>query len=85
MKEFNYKITDPVGIHARPAGQLVKVANQFDSEIVISSGTKRVDAKKILAVMTLGVRFGQEIKVTISGADEAAALEKISAFLKENL
>ncbi len=85
MKKFNYKITDPVGIHARPAGQLVKVANQFDSEIVISSGSKRVDAKKILAVMTLGVRFGQEIKVTISGADEDAALEKISAFLKENL
>ena len=57
MKEFNYHVTDPVGIHARPAGLLVKEAAKFKSNISLTKEGKTVDAKKIMAVMALGVYY----------------------------
>ena len=55
MKKFSYIITDSVGIHARPAGILVKLASQYSSEITISCGEKTADAKKLFSVMLLWV------------------------------
>ncbi len=85
MKEITYKIKDEVGIHARPAGLLVKKASDFSSEITIVKGEKSVDAKKIFGVMSLGAKCGDEIKLTISGADEEQAAQELSKFLAENL
>ncbi len=48
MKEFTYTITDPQGIHARPAGLAVKEAKKFESKITIEKGSKKGDLKKIL-------------------------------------
>lgn len=85
MKEFRYVITDEQGIHARPAGLFVKEAAACECNVTISKEGKEVDAKRILGVMGLGVKRGQEIVLKTDGADEDAAMEKLSAFLKENL
>lgn len=85
MKELNYVITDPEGIHARPAGELVKLAKSFESSVKIVKDGKAADCKKIFAVMGLGVKKGHEITMQMEGADEEAAFEGISKFLQENL
>lgn len=84
MKEFTYVITDPQGIHARPAGLLVKEAKKFESAISIFKGSRKGDLKKIFTVMALGAKEGEEIKVTVEGADEEVAAAAVEAFLKAN-
>ena len=83
MKEIVYTITDPEGIHARPAGILVKEAAKFSSKITIGKDGKDVDAKRILGVMGLGVKCGQEIVLKAEGEDEDTAIEALGTFLKE--
>ncbi|MGN1267008.1 MAG: HPr family phosphocarrier protein [Dorea sp.] len=85
MKSFNYTITDPIGIHARPAGMLVKEAKQFTSTVTIVKGDKKADAKKLMILMGLGVKGGDEITVEVAGDDEDAALAALETFFKENL
>lgn len=85
MKELKYVITDPEGIHARPAGELVKAVKDFQSAITISKDGKSADAKRIIGIMGLAVKKGQEITVTAEGGDEASAIAAIETFLKENL
>lgn len=85
MKEFQYVITDPEGIHARPAGLLVKKANEFESKVTIKKGEKSADAKRIFAVMGMGVKKADEITACVEGEDEGAASEAMEQFLKENL
>ncbi|MCC8161108.1 MAG: HPr family phosphocarrier protein [Oscillospiraceae bacterium] len=85
MKEFNYTITDPQGIHARPAGILVKEAAKYQSSITIEKDGKTGDAKRIFAVMGLGVKSGQTIKIMVEGSDEDEASAAVEEFLKANL
>ena len=85
MKEFCYKITDEVGIHARPAGLLVKASAGFGSEIRLHHGEKAADAKKIFSVMGLGAKKGDEIRITIRGDDEETAAQELKRFFEENL
>ena len=85
MKEFTYKITDTLGIHARPAGLLVKTASAFSSDVTVSKAGKTADAKKLFSVMSLAVKCGDEVTVKCSGSDEDAASEAIGKFLAENL
>ena len=85
MKEFTYVITDPQGIHARPAGVLVKAAASFSSKVTITKDDKSVDAKRILAIMGLGIKEGHQIKVTIEGEDEEKAAIELQELLKNNL
>lgn len=85
MKTFTYVITDALGIHARPAGLLVKEAQKYESRIVISCEGRKAEAVRLMALMSMGIRCGQEIQVEISGADEEAALEGIRTFLESNL
>ena len=85
MKEFKYVITDPEGIHARPAGELVKKCKGYASKITLVKDGKAANAAKILAVMSLGVKKGHEITFQIEGADEATAAAELEAFMKENL
>lgn len=85
MKEFKYVLTDKEGIHARPAGMLVKKANEFESKIMIGKGEKSADAKRIFGVMGLGAKCGEEIFLTAEGGDEEQAMTALEAFLKENL
>ena len=85
MKEFKYVITDPEGIHARPAGILVKQAAGYQSTVKIAKGEKSADAKRIFGVMGLGVKSGEEVTITVEGADEEKAIAELEAFFKENL
>lgn len=85
MKSFEYVIKDEIGIHARPAGMLSKVAKEFESEIIISKGDKSAVASKLMALMGLGVKCGDTILVSINGADEDTAAEKMKSFLENNL
>ncbi len=73
MKTFDYTITDPEGIHARPAGILVKEAGKFASKITMAKDGKEVDAKRIFGIMGLGVKKGNTVTVKVEGEDEEAA------------
>lgn len=85
MKEFRYTITDPEGIHARPAGELIKAIKDFASKITITKDGKAADAKSIFGVMGLAVKQRQEIVMTAEGDDEEEAIAAIEKFLKENM
>lgn len=85
MKEFTYKICDELGIHARPAGVLVKKAAGFSSEITIYKDEKAADAKRIFAVMGLSVKKGDTVRVTLSGSDEDVAAIELEGFFRNNL
>jgi len=85
VKELRYVITDEVGLHARPAGLLVSTASKFDCRIKIKSGTKEVDGKSILGVMSLALKKGDEMHLIFDGIDEDVACEEIQTFLRENI
>lgn len=85
MKSLSYTITDEQGIHARPAGELVKVAKEYTSEIKIGKGDKMVDCKKIFGIMGLGAKKGDVVNVSFSGEDEEQAFSAVEDFLKANL
>lgn len=85
MEQFTYKITDPVGIHARPAGQLVKLAKGLSSTVTIAKGEKSVSALKLIALMGLGIKSGDTITVNVEGANEKVDSARIKAFLEERL
>lgn len=85
MQEIKYTITDEMGIHARPAGLFVKEAAAFPCSVTIEKDGREVDAKRILGVMGLGVKCGQEITLRCDGEKETEAIEALEKFLKENL
>ena len=85
MKEIKYVIKDELGIHARPAGLLVKEASKFQCDILVKTKGREADAKKILRVMGLLVKEGDEVTVTCEGTDEVAAIEAMYDFFTETL
>ena len=85
VKEFKYVIKDKDGIHARPAGLFIKEATNFPCTVTISKGEKEVDAKRILGVMGLCVKCGEEITIKAEGEREEEAIEVLSKFLEVNL
>lgn len=85
MLTFTYVIKDELGIHARPAGLLVKEAKQFASTITLECGGKKAAAKGLMGVMGLAVKKGNEVTVIVEGEDEAAAAAAMKAFFAANL
>ena len=85
MKTFTYEIKDEIGIHARPAGILVKEAKNYESKIVLKANGKSAEATKLMALMSLGVKHGQIVEVEVEGADEDTAFEGIKTFFEQNL
>ena len=85
MKTFSYTVTDALGIHARPAGALVKEAKKFESRLSIAKGEKKGDLKKLFSIMGLGAKQGDALTVEAEGPDEAEAAAAMEAFLKVNL
>lgn len=87
MKEFEYTIKDPIGIHARPAGILAKAAKAMDSTITITKadGSKSAVATKLMAVMGMGIKSGETVKITVEGGNEEANFAAIEKFFNENL
>ena len=85
MRSFMYTIKAPVGMHARHAGLLVKQASQYRSTITLSLGERSADAKRILALMGLGVKQGDLVRMTIEGEDEDAAALQLKSFMWSNV
>lgn len=85
MKEFTYVIKDEIGIHARPAGVLVKTIKDAKSTVTMECKGKSADAKKIFSLLSLAVKCGDRVKVYIEGEDEDEVYEKVSKYLTENL
>ncbi len=84
MAQFTAKITDPVGLHARPASATVSVASKFDSEIKIETNGKSGNLKSIMNIMALGVKQGDEITISAEGSDADSAIAEIEKSMKEN-
>ena len=86
MKTFTYTITDPVGIHARPAGLLAKAAKVLDSTVTIAKADgKSAAATKLMALMGLGIKQGETVTVTVEGGNEEANAATMEQFFKDNL
>lgn len=85
MEQFTYKITDPVGIHARPAGQLVKLVKDLSSTVTIIKGEKKAAGNKLIALMGLGIKCGDSICVQVEGANEKVDCARVKSFLEERL
>lgn len=85
MISFDYVITDELGIHARPAGLLCKLAKSLDSKVTVEKGEKSADAARVIALMGLGVKNGDSVRVTVCGGDEEKNADALEAFFKETL
>ena len=84
MKEFTYTITDPVGIHARPAGLLTKEVKKYASTFTLTKGDKSADMSKLMKLMSLGVVQGDTVTIKVEGPDEETAAAAIEQFMKDN-
>ena len=82
MKQFFYRVRDPNGLHARPAGQLATHAKRFTSSIQVDANGKSVDAKRLLALMSLGATYNTELKFTVCGEDEEHAATALEIYLR---
>lgn len=86
MKKFEYTVQEPSGLHARPAGLLVKAAKALDSTITVKNPAgKSAVATKLMAVMGLGIKQGDAITVTVDGGDEKVSTATMERFFSENL
>ena len=86
MKQFTYTITDPVGIHARPAGLLVKAIKAQDSTVTITKADgKSAAGTKLMALMGLGIKQGETVTVAVEGGNEEANAAALEQFFKDNL
>lgn len=85
MQTFEYKIKDPVGLHARPAGLLVQCAQACTSTVSISVNGKTADAKRLFAVMGLGVKQNDNVTFKVEGVSEVADAAKVKSFCQANI
>jgi len=85
LRIFEYTIKDALGIHARPAGLIAKLAKSFTSEITIAKGAQAVSATKLIALMGLGIKCGDTVTVTVRGEDEEAAEKAVKEFFEADL
>ena len=74
-------INRPQGLEGRPIAELVQVASKYESRVYLEHGTRKVNAKSIMGMMTLGLSAGEEIEIIVEGADEANAMEQIEKYL----
>lgn len=86
MKQFDYTIKDSLGIHARPAGLLAKLAKGFgDTVVTITKDGNTVKASQLMKVMGMGIKTGNTITIAAEGPAEDEAIEGVKKFLEENL
>ena len=81
MKKQVVTIEIASGLEARPVAMLVQVASQYESEIYLMRDNKKVNAKSIMGMMTLGLDTGDSIEVSTNGNDEEAAMKAVVDYL----
>ena len=77
MRSVEAPIVNKLGLHARPSAKITQVASKFDSEVWITKGSRRINAKSIMGVMMLAAAKGSTLLVEADGPDEDAALEAL--------
>ncbi len=82
--ELKVIITDPIGLHARPAAVIVQEANKYDADITITGAGKEANLKSIMSVMALGIKNGVEVTIVADGDDEKEAIAGIQKAMQEN-
>ena len=85
MKELKHVIKDPMGLHARPAGMLVKAVAKFTSKVTVTAPSGSADAKRLMGIMRLAAKAGQELTITVEGPDEEKEAAELQAFLNDNV
>lgn len=85
MKDFEYEITNSVGLHARPAGLLVQKAKEFESKITLFANGKECEATRLMGLMAMCIKCGTIVKVKIEGSDEKICAAELELFFKQNL
>ena len=85
MKEFKRVIADPMGLHARPAGMLVKAVAPYASKVTVIAPTGKADARRLMGIMRLAAKAGMELTIQVEGADEETAAAELQAFMAANL
>lgn len=85
MTTTEVRVSNPTGLHARPAASLVSLAKSFVSTITIKYGDKSANAKSILAVLALGASQGATLTISTDGVDEQVALDQILDAFSNNL
>ena len=81
MSKKEIVVSDVEKEHDNPIAELVQVACKFDSEIILESNNRKINAKSIMGMMTLGLDAGEEITLSANGDDENAAMESIEQYL----
>ena len=85
MKQFTYTITDPLGIHARPAGLLAKEAKKFSSVCTVTKDGQTKKLTQLVLLMAMGIRQGDTVTVAAEGADEDTAIAALRVFFENRL
>jgi len=85
MTKFEYIITDELGIHARPAGLLIREVKKYKSLVTFSHGEKTSEGNKVFGIMKLGIKQGDTLGVTVEGTDEEEAATAIKKTLETHL
>ncbi len=83
MNSFSYVIADEVGLHARPASQLVKYLEGVSSSVTVTKGEKKADAKRLFSLMGLAIKFGETITFTLEGDNAPEEMVALEQFCKE--
>ena len=81
MISREFKISNRLGLHARPSAQLTQVASRFHSDVYLARDGRRVNAKSIMGVMMLAAGYGTTVSVEADGPDEDAAVAAIGALI----
>lgn len=84
MVEKTVTITNPSGLHARPASLLVREAGNFKSTIKLIKNNKEVDAKSLLGVMSLAAKQNDSLTIRAEGEDAETAVEKLASFIESH-
>lgn len=84
LQQLEVVVSASVGLHARPAANLVQIAMSFKSDICVEKAGRKVSAKSLLSVLSLGVRAGERVAVEANGVDESEALAAIGRLAANN-
>lgn len=85
MVKITFTVHDEMGLHARPAGELVKEAVKCSSEVTIRKGEKTGNAKRLFNVMSQNVKGNEEVEIMVEGENEQKEAEALEAFIRENI
>ena len=84
MQSFTYTIKDEMGLHARPAGQMVKRIKSLPAQVTIRCGERSADGRKLFAIMAMAVNQGETVTVEVDGEGEEALRDELLEFFKAN-